>query len=457
MGPYLDSPLEELLEIKFADPRTEDLQGFVDDLETAAAYLGEKVGYIDVPDKGFLVSKLTEKQREAINLILGEKYAAVNSRHQEKLKSIPIEECGEPMVSLTDVKARAGLDVGFSDEGFHKACSSYAGKPRIWYVRKQVAEKFIAVCRAFNAINVRPYIEDAWRPAQVQEGLLLRRVVDLAQKHDWNEEGVRAVAMSLTAPSPGLAGHQAGAALDVSLMPRAFPVEEKKFFEIGNNYADGDVICCINCPYVTKEQYVTRMKFAHVMRMGGFRLLPTENWHVSDGDRGMGIDGPVPIEKAIYGPISSFDFQTGEIIPYRQEDIEQPYLTSKQSRDLIRRAWRWKNAMTNVEIVEKARHRQLTQKLFSIRSKNGVVTGVYDLSNDSAQPESSNGEQDKPDQPIGEGMENQSEQQDLQGDSERNFKEGDARNVAELHILQNDMETRVRDEDAEEGIEHNVP
>jgi hypothetical protein len=90
------------------------------------------------------------------------------------------------------------------------------------------------------------------------------------------------------------------------------------------------------CPYVTFDEYFTRMTLAHFMRTGGFRLLRTENWHGSFGDRGLGLDGPLRMSKAMYGPIDSFDGVTGEIVPYDPDSIERPFLTPDETKNLAK-------------------------------------------------------------------------------------------------------------------------
>lgn len=140
------------------------------------------------------------------------------------------------------------------------------------------------------------------------------------------------VTASLTAPAPGLAGHQAGAAVDARLK---FAGQPEKFYELGNEYAEGDVIASIDSPYITARQWETRMYFAAAMRMGGFKLLRTENWHGSHGDRGMGADGAVHMGSARFGPLQSFERTTGRVQPYEPGWVEGWYLGAEERSALL--------------------------------------------------------------------------------------------------------------------------
>lgn len=70
--------------------------------------------------------------------------------------------------------------------------------------------------------------------------------------------------------------------------------------------------------------------------MGGLRDLDTENWHASEGDRGLSTDGSVKMQTAHYGPIRNFDQESGNIIPYEAEDIDVLYLTPSEIEFILR-------------------------------------------------------------------------------------------------------------------------
>ncbi len=359
---YLDSAQEEESEIAFRDPKKHELDGLMSDLELAADCMGKSVPTVCLPKKGFLVEPLTQEQRMFIEKNLGPVYAQTNVMHQKELLDIPIKECGDKMIAVKSTMERAKIDVEYSKKPFHDACREYAQKQRIWYVREQVAYKLVSTFLVFNKINICPQYEDVFRPEAVQFGLLLRRVVALARQfRDWNKEEVYMVAQSLTASIPGLAGHQAGAAVDFTLLDK----ESRQPLDMGNAYAEGSPICAIHCPYVTGEQFIARMKFYHVMRMGGFKLLPTENWHGSFGDRGLGIDDDTPTH-AIYGPIVDFVRNTGNIIPYADKKKIDTYYLKKSCVDRLITLARKENAddklVTELDAVEAFLTEQALQK-----------------------------------------------------------------------------------------------
>jgi hypothetical protein len=195
-------------------------------------------------------------------------------------------------------------------------------------------------------------VEDCWRPPEVQEGLLLRRIIQIAfENPDWRPEKVQTVATSLTAPRPGLAGHQAGAAIDWTL--RNFSYRRPFEPNLGNEYAEGGAISSLDFPYLTFQQWKTRTLFEQSMRLGGFKLLRTEDWHGSYLDRGMGIDG-IPMEKALYGPLQSFDVVSGTVEAYKPEDTEKDYISIEEVRHLVLTTYALKMRLkkkTSIEVL----------------------------------------------------------------------------------------------------------
>lgn len=325
---HLDEGLEREIGIVFTDVR----HNAIDDLRLSVQKVANLLctDPIDIltPERGFLVAPLTKEQRTWINRTLGAAYANENAAQQKDLLLIPIEECGDPMVNLEQKVKSDSVDISFSEGEFEPVSSQ---KKRIWWMRKLAAMRLFQACSAFNRIGILPHLEDAFRPEEVQRGLFIRRIIRTTQIHpEWSDAEVMAFSKSITAPMPALAGHQAGAAVDLRLRS----METKSFLPLGNEYAEGGVISNINCPYVTQEQFHTRMLFASVMRMAGFKLLPTENWHASSGDRGMGIDAPAPWTKAIYGPIRSFD-EKGNVVPYEKGDVTRSYVSDRQASSFM--------------------------------------------------------------------------------------------------------------------------
>lgn len=332
MGPYLDEATERELKLEFIPENPQLRQDLESTIDAAADVLGDRIDeLLSVPRAGFLKTSLTDDQRWHINNILAPAYASLNAADQQKLLNIPVREIGDPVQSLPDAIRHARVDASFSSAPFHEACGTYAKQKRLWYIREKTCARLISVFQAFNAIGIRPHLEDAFRPEEVQEGLLFRRIASLAQIFpQWTAESVYKVAASLTASRPDLAGHQAATAVDFLLKDKTTDT----LLPLGNGYSDPGIHGCIDFPYITWDEYRTRMLFAHICRSGGFRLLPTEDWHVSFGDRGMGIGGEVTNRKAIYGPIKDYSL-LGDITPYPEEKKSVPYINLENAAHMI--------------------------------------------------------------------------------------------------------------------------
>lgn len=319
--------------LEYTNPRPRFLEKVEEDLRIIADRLGHEPPEIQAPEKGFLTKPLLAHQRRRLNTLLAPQLALRMMEKQRDLKRVPIVECNEPMVLLTEVLAEKSLRSTTSEKLFHDACGTYAAKQRILYVRREVAERFAHVTRALHELNLMPHIEDCWRPWQVQKGLLIRRVVDLAREHtEWDWRTVKSVASSFTATSPGLAGHQAGAAVDARIRRMD---KDRGFLHLGNEYTEGGVYSAFNSPHVTASQWRTRMYFITAMTRAGFKLLSTENWHGSFGDRGMSPSGDVTMSLARYGPIAGFSANNGKISGYSRQLIEATYMTDEQYEQLV--------------------------------------------------------------------------------------------------------------------------
>lgn len=301
-------------------------------LRIIADFLGRDAPEVAFPRKGLLIRTLTDRQRKELNAILTPQYARRNADQQKELLSVRIQETGEKMYDLESLLTRHRVGVVFSDRPFEDACGSWAGMKRIWWLRREVCDHISKLFSSLNEVGITPRVEDAWRHEIVQEGLFIRRLVALAREYPrWDAGTVHTVAMSFTASRPGLAGHQAGAAIDWRMMTR----DAESFLDLGNDYPEGGAVSSLDFPYLTKAQWETRTLFAGVNALSGFRMLTTENWHSSRKDRGMSMGGGVTMQTAYYGPINDFDRETGEVVPYRTEDVDTLFLGESEAGILI--------------------------------------------------------------------------------------------------------------------------
>lgn len=331
---YATRPLEEALGLRFKPVKATGLKLLSERLQTIADRIGADVPVIEPPYKGFLRHELEKKQRTLLNQALIQDYAEQNVKQQKSLLDVPIAENSEPIQSLI-AATRDRVEVSFSNRPIHEACGASAGKRRLFYLRRSVADKVVTVCQALNEAGLMAHVEDCWRHPEVQEGLYIRRIIQLARDYEgdgWGWQQVKKVAMSFTASIPGLAGHMAGAAIDLRLRRRT---GDKDFLPLGNDYPDGEALSSLHFPYLTRLQWETRVLFAATMRMAGFKLLPTENWHASHGDRGLSVDFAVHMRRAMYGPLEGFDKDNGVIQPYAATNIDTCFLTDRETEDLV--------------------------------------------------------------------------------------------------------------------------
>lgn len=323
---------EEERGIIFKEVPKKGLQELGDTIQVIADQLWRAPPPIPVPPKGILAHPLEDAQRRALEALMFPRYAERHHKELQSLKAVPIHENEEPMVELMPVLQHHNVAFTYSDRKFHEACGSYADSPRIIYLRRDVAHKAALVFRALNSVGLMAHVEDCWRPPEVQAGLYTRRIVNIVRRYsEWNAARIRTAAGSITASSPGFAGHCAGAAVDWLLREKD---DWQKFQEAGNVYAEGGASSCMDWPYVTFPEYRTRIIFLLSATMGGFKTLSTEDWHMSDGDRGM-VEGQVKMKSARYGPLRDFHRAQGTIVPYPPEKIPQPFLKKEDVTTLI--------------------------------------------------------------------------------------------------------------------------
>lgn len=325
----IDNPgLEKKLGIGFVKVNQEAFDKLVNHIDVLAKSLNVSAPTLNLPENGFLSDDLTSEQELEINKCLGPEYARMSVELQDKLSGVEMTEGNEIMVSLPKLFNDSKVPLSLSTVPFHEACGEWAGKERLFWVRKSVADKLLQAGTALNLIGLQFHLEDAFRPLGVQEGLFLRRVKNTLLQHpDWNNRWdlIWTEARSKTAVNPWMAGHKSGAAIDTTLRTLdGIPLL------VGNSYPEGGPKVAIHYPYITQEQWSNRQIFKNVTEMVGLIIYPYENWHVSSGDLSSAIKinsitEVIPSFKTIYGPIKGFDKNTGEIDAYKREEYFQPF------------------------------------------------------------------------------------------------------------------------------------
>lgn len=308
-------------------------------VRTMAESMGVDAPMITPPMRGVLRAPLTDGQRGVLNGIFEGEYAKEAIELQQSFERVPIVESGERMVSIADRLAQEGLSVRFSTNPFHAACGEYGGKSRIYYARAGFIDKYIVpITRALNSVGRQPQIEDSWRPSPVTLGLRRRRVGFILEEHamDWSISQIIQEADSKTANRPFIAGHAGGAAVDFTIWTMgANPTQ----LDLGNTYGQGGAAVALKWPYVTQEQWKTRMMFASAVILSGATVYPYEDWHANSGDVFGGLDTVTGKVKdgyiARYGPILDFDRETGKVQPYAPDAYNKPFLSEDDIHDLM--------------------------------------------------------------------------------------------------------------------------
>jgi len=269
--------------------------------------------------RGVLGAPLTDQQRRTIDEQLLTPYSQAIELDEKPRLLIPVRECGERMVDLVEALSRDGVPHSLSETTFHAACGPYAGKPRIFWCRAGVADRFSQFARGCLGAEVVPHLEDVFRPREVQAGLYQRRYRLIRDEHPhWSKEQVRDETNAKTAPTPFRAAHMGGAAIDVTLRDLG-----GKPLPLGNAYPVGGCATVLAFPYVTAPEWFTRVLFEGLATLAGLVPYPGEDWHVSFGDSLAALLTGAP--KIQYGAIEGFDSSTGEVFPYPAERMHEEF------------------------------------------------------------------------------------------------------------------------------------
>mgnify|MGYP001949992734 CR=1 FL=1 len=237
-------------------------------------------------------------------------------RFMELMRGYPVQECGEPFVSLREVLD--GVEVLFSET---KINHTY---PRVYYVREQLALSLRQVARAMNDRGWVLKIEDAYRSPEMQRAQSHnpRHFDRILEKVRWELGGElptpelmlkRLSAIIATRCSVGT--HVSGSAVDISVFDRTTGNE----LERGGRYVEISERTPMQSPFVTEEERRNRMEIAGLMQAYGWYAYPYEFWHFSQGDcyaewlSGSGKPGR-------YGPVS---WNGKEILPIDREEADR--------------------------------------------------------------------------------------------------------------------------------------
>ncbi len=226
------------------------------------------------------------------------------------IREYPVEECGEPVVSLRDAAASEGITVEFSDTliaGRHK---------HLFYLREGLIGDFLAVAGEMNGLGWILKVEDGFRTREMQRNIALQEKVlgVILQKVIWEVKGAapdpelvfrRLTALSATCPKIGT--HMSGSAIDVSVL------RTDDFSEVdrGGPYIELSELTPMDSPFISPEAARNRAAISEIFRKRGFIAYPYEFWHYSKGDaysESLGDSG----KPARYGPVDA-DLSSGAV------------------------------------------------------------------------------------------------------------------------------------------------
>lgn len=316
----LVASLTREMDLKFVKPSGAKQSKLLSELDRMATHLGVNAPVFSFPE-AVLKEPLTSGQKKQIDTVTGPVFAAHYVRLQDELAEVSIQESGAPMTDLRKLFDSAKTPAIFSDAPFHPACGEWAGKPRVFWLREEVAENYLNAGQALREVGMGIKFEDAFRPEGVQEGLFKRRVAMLQDVNPtWTMDQIVDTAKSFTGVSPWLSGHKWGASADTTLVD----LKTGKSLDLGHPYPQGDTFVALDCPLVTWDQFRTRALFAISARMVGKLPYPGEDWHASEGDviAAMGQKGSNL--KTEYGPIKGFE-PNGKVLPYDPSEYYQVF------------------------------------------------------------------------------------------------------------------------------------
>lgn len=235
----------------------------------------------------------------------------------ERMRSYPVRESGEPLVSLAEAAGDANAEVLFSQ-------SKIAGDfERIHFLREGLIEGFQNAAREMNERGWILKVEDGFRSLEMQRHLSRKpSVFDAVLRTTiWELKGavpepeflLRRLS-ALTATRPRIGTHMSGSAIDISVFSR----ESGQEIDRGKPYLEMSELTPMQSPFVSTEAARNRQEILQIMQRNGFVAYPYEFWHFSGGDcyAEFLTRSNCP---ARYGAVH-FDLKTSEITPVEDSD-----------------------------------------------------------------------------------------------------------------------------------------
>jgi D-alanyl-D-alanine dipeptidase len=204
-------------------------------------------------------------------------------RFMDRLLEYPVQECGEPLVSLEEATRGSDVEMAFSATPIIDAI------PRIYALRQGLVEPLLATAREMNRYGWILKIEDAFRTRELQRTVAHQpRIFDvILQRVTWEAGGAEPEVelalrrfSTLCANAPKVAGHMAGCAIDISVLDRGTGAE----IDRGAPYLEMSELTPMMSPFTPPHALRNRALITAIMERHGFMAYPYEFWHYSMGD-----------------------------------------------------------------------------------------------------------------------------------------------------------------------------
>lgn len=196
----------------------------------------------------------------------------------------PVQECGEPFVSLPEVAAAAGVEVLFS------GAPHVLGLQRLYYLREGQIKAFLGAAREMNQRGWIMRVEDGFRTRAIQKHLgrtpavfdtILRSVMWELRGEVPSAEFMFRRCSAMVATVPKFGTHMSGSAIDISVVWRDNPAQE---VDRGAPYIEMSALTPMDSPFVSAQAQHNRSEISALMLRHGFVAYPWEFWHYSSGD-----------------------------------------------------------------------------------------------------------------------------------------------------------------------------
>lgn len=226
------------------------------------------------------------------------------------IQGYPVEECGEPLSSLTTAAATSRVTIVFSP------LPHVRGLPRLFFLRQGIVADFLEAAAEMNGRGWALKVEDAYRTREMQKCNALRPEVFPAvlATTRWELGGamptvelLRRRLAAVIAMNPRIGTHCCGSAVDVSVVS----LKDGNEIDRGAAYLEISEKTPMGSPFVSAEAQVNRREITAIMARHGFRTYPFEFWHYNKGDaydEHLSASG----RPARYGPVD-FDALTGAV------------------------------------------------------------------------------------------------------------------------------------------------